>query len=270
MRYSNLERQEAMLMAWIPSSLINFLMRSHHTDKNSTNNTTDDDFLPLALPLLQPVKDITSDLLSQCPDICFSIVQNSDIYWKPSVHIQVPRSHPHVRTHTCVNPGSSLARSEEGRKSPFTGVWFCLKSPALFIVIKVPPTIPPLLKIPQPYIILISAESRERRPKQGPKFVQSVEVKNEEEGDHHREKTCCGLQWFLWPYKCQWKSQQCSILVGSHTPMQMIGVPTRTLNQTRMATLKSVCTIFPNRHFIAPFLVVFLSYPAFSLGKEHH
>jgi len=80
MRYSNLERQEAMLMAWIPSSLINFLMRSHHTDKNSTNNTTDDDFLPLALPLLQPVKDITSDLLSQCPDICFSIVQNSDIY----------------------------------------------------------------------------------------------------------------------------------------------------------------------------------------------
>lgn len=34
-----------------PSSLLNLLMRSHHTDNNSTNRTADDDFLPLA-PLL--------------------------------------------------------------------------------------------------------------------------------------------------------------------------------------------------------------------------
>lgn len=67
-----------------------------------------------------------------------------------------------TRTHTCVNPRSSLAWWMETRESPSTGVWFCLKSSALFIVIKVPLTIPPLLESPQPYIILISTESRTR------------------------------------------------------------------------------------------------------------
>lgn len=63
-------------------------------------------------------------------------------------------------------------------------VVFFFKSAALFIMIKVPPTILPLLKSPQPYIILISIESREssKREKKGLKMLQSVGVKPHEEG----------------------------------------------------------------------------------------
>lgn len=130
----------------------------------------------------QAVKDICSDLLSKRPvSICNSIVHLQYLLKATCAYKRAtaPLSSTCAHTHTCVNQRTGLARWTERRKSPLTGVWFCLKSPALFIVIKGPLTIPPLLKSPQPYIILISTESRERREKEGLKFVQSVEVKTE-------------------------------------------------------------------------------------------
>lgn len=105
-------------MACIPSSLINLLMRSHHTDKNSTNSTTDDDFLPLALPLLQPVKDITSDLLSQCPHICLSIVQLRYLLKAKCTHSSAPLTSTCAHTHLCkprIQPGTVRG----GEEKPF-------------------------------------------------------------------------------------------------------------------------------------------------------
>ena len=145
-----------------------------------------------------------------------------------STHVH---THTHTHTHTCVNPRTSLARQTERRKSPFTGVWFCLKSPALFIVIKVPPSIPPFLKNPQPYIILISTESRERRKQEGLRSLQSVGVQTE-----YREGRVGRLSWdcherkavlfsrVVFPTlpatKCRRRSQN-----SSHASIQMIGVP---------------------------------------------
>lgn len=91
--------------------------------------------------------------------------------------MRVPHSLAYARTlahtHTYLNLRTTLAWCTEGKKSLFAGVWFCLKSQALFIAIKVPPTILPLLKSPQLYIILISTEPRKRREKEGLKFLQS-------------------------------------------------------------------------------------------------
>lgn len=148
--------------------------------------------------------------------ICWvTILIICNICWKPvvSITVQISRSppgvytHMHTCSHTCVNPRASPALWTEKGKL-LVGVWLCLKFPALFIVIKVPPIIPPLLKSPEPYIIIISTKSRERWEKEWLKILSSFRIKTEEEGVQcpeaaTKERACCGLEWFSWPYRPQ-------------------------------------------------------------------
>ncbi len=224
--YSVPERESILAASPIvcsPSSLVN-LLRSHHTDNNSTNRTTDDGFVPLAdLVRLWKILSLIYWVNVQCRDICFYIVHLKYLLKDTCAHrhASTPLTstcaythiYTHTHTHTCVNPRTSLAWWTERRKSPFTGVWFCLKSLALFIVIKVPLTIPPVLKSPQPYIILISTESRERWEKEGLKFLQSIGVKTGEERVQSvlrlsRKKGCLVvLSGFPDLTGCKWRSQ---------------------------------------------------------------
>lgn len=80
--------------------------------------------------------------------------------------------------------------------STFTAVWFCLKSTALFIVIKVPPSSPLLLQSPQPYIILISTELRVRREKEGLRLLQPTEEDRVSRVSVMKERPRCVAEWF--------------------------------------------------------------------------
>lgn len=51
-----------------------------------------------------------------------------------------------------------------------------MKFPALFIVIKVPPIIPPLQKRPRPYIMLITTEARGKKRLTFVQFVGKTEA----------------------------------------------------------------------------------------------
>lgn len=137
----------------------------------------------------------------------------------------------------------------------FTGVWFCLKSAALFIVIEVLPTILSLsLKRPQLYIILISSESGDSQEKKGAEEYPKI-VMNK------------GWYWFseTEAHKCQEEPER-SILRGSAwTSSDESCLKPFGFNKARIC--KPVVT---NGRCIALFLSVFALACSFSWWASQH
>lgn len=79
--YSDWDRRSiiaASPMACRPSSLVNLLMRSHHTDNNSASRITDDGFSsvgPAALVKLWKIFSLIYRVNVHCPDVCYRIAR---------------------------------------------------------------------------------------------------------------------------------------------------------------------------------------------------